>query len=216
MPAFSSLPSLSSPWSSRSCAVLASRYLLREPDAESKPDQPDLTPNFDGIWKAALQTWLPQCLTLFWPATHQRIDWTVAPVFLDKELRRIERFLKKGEKRVDLLAQVALKSGQKALLLLHLEVQAGHIGPHFPERMFHYRIRLYERHPNHALLSCAILLDGTQEQDHGVFHSGGFGDDLTFRFPMVNLAGWRSRMAELEALALGNPFAVVVLAQLTC
>src|SRR5690606_32203871 len=29
-----------------------------------------------------------------------------------------------------------------------------------------------------------------------------------------NLAAWRSRMAELETLALGNPFAVVVLAQL--
>src|SRR5690606_10413666 len=153
-------------------------------------------------------------LAVFWSACHRPIDWRVAVDFLDKELRQIERFLKQGEKRVDLLAQVALKSGQKVLLLLHLEVQAGHIGPHFPERMFRYRIRLYERHPKHALLSCAILLDSAQEQDHDVFHSGGFGDELTFRFPVVNLAAWRSRMAELETLALGNPFAVVVLAQL--
>src|SRR5690606_2942126 len=155
-------------------------------------------------------------LAVFWSACHRPIDWRVAVDFLDKGRRQIERFRKQGEKRVDLLAQVALKSGRKALLLLHLEVQTGHIGPHFPERMFHYRIRLYERYPNHALLSCVILLDGAQDQDHGVFHSGGFGDDLTFCFPVVNLAAWRSRMAELEALAVGNPFAVVVLAQLTC
>lgn len=48
------------------------------------------------------------------------------------------------------------------------------------------------------------------------FHHGGMGDDLTFRFPVVNLAQWRHRMAKLKALAPTNPFAVVVLAQLQC
>ena len=33
---------------------------------------------------------------------------------------------------------------------------------------------------------------------------------------MVNLAGWQSRVAESEALAPANPFAVIVLAQLEC
>ena len=41
---------------------------------------------------------------------------------------------------------------------------------------------------------------------------GGFGDTLTFEFPVANLASWQARVAELEALAPRNPFAVIVLA----
>ncbi|MCK9506796.1 MAG: DUF4351 domain-containing protein [Pigmentiphaga sp.] len=190
-------------------------YRLCEPDPPSGSALPDLTPDFDGIWKIALQTWLPQCLALFWPATHEKINWRVPPVFLDKELQRIARTLKKGEKRLDVLAQLALKQGGKVLLLLHLEVQAGRIELSFPKRMFHYRIRLFERYPQHALLSCAIYLDRDQGDEQGVFQQGGFGDDLTFRFPVINLARWRHRMAELENLASDNPFAAVILAQLT-
>ncbi|MCK9508241.1 MAG: hypothetical protein M0Q54_07365 [Pigmentiphaga sp.] len=190
-------------------------YRLCEPDPTDNNAPRDLTPDFDGIWKTALQTWLPQCLALFWPATHEKINWRVPPVFLDKELQRIARTLKQGEKRLDVLAQLALKQGGKVLLLLHLEVQAGRIELNFPERMFHYRIRLYERYPQHALLSCAIYLDRDQGEEEGVFQRSGFGDDLTFRFPVINLARWRHRMAELEGLALDNPFAAVILAQLT-
>ena len=204
----------SAPWPSRRFVLPSSRYALNEPHVETQANTP--TPDFDGIWKTALQTWLPQCVALFWPDTYQRIDWAVAPVFLDKALRRLERLTKQREKRLDLLAQLALKGGGKALLLLHLEVQAGRISLRFPERMFHYRIRLYERYPGHALLSCAIYLDREHDLGHEVFRTGDFGDELIFRYPVVNLASWRSRMAELEELALSNPFAVVVLAQLAC
>jgi len=64
-------------------------------------------------------------------------------------------------------------------------------------------------------MSCAIYLDRNQSEDQGVFRQGGFGDDLIFRFPVINLASWRHRMAELENLAPDNPFAAIILAQLT-
>ena len=103
------------------------------------------TPDFDGIWKFALQTWLPECMAWFWPDIHAKIDWTAAPIFLDKELRRLHRIIKKGSQQADLLVQLKLKGGGKALLLLHVEVQAGRITVVFTRRMFRYRIHLYER-----------------------------------------------------------------------
>ncbi|MCK9510682.1 MAG: hypothetical protein M0R28_05600 [Pigmentiphaga sp.] len=186
---------------------------MREPIPEEAAT-PELSPDLDGVWKQALQNWLPDCLALFWPKTHQRIDWRVAPVFLDQELRRLDRLLKRGERRVDVLVQVRLKSGGEALLLIHLEVQAGRVGPAFKTRMFRYRIRLFERYPKHTLLSCAILLDRENGSTTETFHSGGLGDELTFRFPVVNLARWRRRLPTLEKLAPTNPFAVIVLALL--
>lgn len=173
-------------------------------------------PDFDGTWKLALQTWLPECMAWFWPDIHANIDWTVAPIFLDKELRRLHRIIKKGSQRVDLLVRLQLKRGGKALLLLHLEVQAGRITVVFAKRMFRYRIHLYERYPDHTILSCAILLDRDTGPDTETFQSGDFGDELIFRFPVVNLARWRHDMAKLAELARTNPFAVVVMAQLEC
>jgi len=171
-------------------------------------------PHFDGLWKEALQLWLPECLALFWPHIHQQIDWTTPPVFLDKELKRLDRILKHGAQHVDLLAQLRLNTGDDALLLLHLEVQAGHIHSGFVVRIFRYRIHLLEKYRDQAILSCAILLDREQGPDTATFRHGGFGDHLIFSFPVVNLAQWRHRMAKLKALAPTNPFVVVVLAQL--
>src|SRR5690606_20668733 len=89
--------------------------------------------HFDGAWKFALQTWLPECLQLFWPDIHAAIDWRHAPVFLDKELKALGRIQRKGVRQVDLLAQVRLKCGNLAVLLIHLEVQAGSVPASFAE-----------------------------------------------------------------------------------
>lgn len=151
---------------------------------------------------------------MFWPDIHERIDWTVPPIFLDKELKQLHRIIKKGAQRVDVLVRLQLKRGGKALLVLHLEVQAGRITVVFTRRMFRYRIHLYEKYPDHTILSCAILLDRESGPDTATFQSGGLGDELLFRFPVVNLARWRHDMAKLEALAATNPFAVVVMVQL--
>ena len=180
----------------------------------SKTTPAPTVPDFDGLWKEALQLWLPECLALFWPHIHRQIAWSTAPAFLDKELKRLDRILKQGAQHVDLLVQVRLKTGKDALLLLHLEVQAGDIHSSFALRIFRYRIHLFEKYRGRPILSCAILLDRELGPDTETFRHGGFGDELTFSFPVVNLAQWRHRMAKLKALAPTNPFVVVVLAQL--
>lgn len=183
-----------------------------EAGSSSKPAGPD----FDGVWKEALQKWLPECIALFWPAIHTLINWSVAPVFLHQELQRLHRVTKHGAKRTDLLVRVHLTAGEPALLLLHLEIKAGRLGKAFHKQMFHYRIILCAKYPDQPILSCAILLDRKTGPEMETFVQGGYGDTLTFEFPVANLAGWHDRVAELEALAPTNPFVAIVLAQLTC
>ena len=172
------------------------------------------SPDFDGVWKEALRQWLPQCLELFWPHVHAQVNWRAPPVFLDKELKQLGRVVKQGARHVDVLAQLRLRNGETALLLVHLEVQGGAIGPSFPERMLRYHVRILERHTDQPLLSCAILLDREHGPDTERYVESAFGCEHSFTFPVVNLAAWRSRVAELHALASYNPMAVVVLAQL--
>jgi len=49
----------------------------------------------------------------------------------------------------------------------------------------------------------------------GLVHTDEYrGQGVRFTFPVVELEDWRARWDELESLAPGNPFAVVVMAQL--
>lgn len=174
------------------------------------------TPDFDGVWKEAIETWLPDCLRLFLPQVYDSIDWDVAPVFLDREMRRLDRILKRGTQHLDKLVQVRLKTGNRALLLIHLEIQAGDVDAVFPTRMFAYYIRLWERHPGQPILPCAVLLDCESESETQRYCCDVLGSRLELTFPVIALGAWRDRMAELQALASTNPFAVLVLAHLEC
>ena len=119
-----------------------------------------------------------------------------------------------GIRHVDVLVQLQLKTGASSLLLIHLEVQAGRVTASFSARMFQYHVRLLELHPGQDILSCAILLDGKTDSFTQTYQRQAAGCELIFRFPVINLAAWRHRMAELKAQASTNPFAVLVLAQL--
>ncbi len=171
-------------------------------------------PHFDGIWKEAVQRWLPECMQLFWPSLHAQIDWSTPPRFDIQELQALHRIYRRGRRSTDLIAVLQLRDGTPALLLMHLEIQAGRAGNVFCQRMFHYRILLHGKYPKRPILSCALLLDRVRGPDMMSYTLGGHGDRLTFEFPVAYLARWRDRVAELELLAAGNPFAVIMLAQL--
>ena len=177
---------------------------------------PAVNPDFDGIWKDALTRWLPDCIALFWPEVHVQIDWHIAPVLLDKELQSLRKINKRGVKYVDHLAQVQLRGGSMALLLIHIEVQAGSVSPNLAQRMMMYRFRLMEKHPRHRHFSCAILLDRAHGADTERYRAAVGNNELLFTFPVINLAKWAARTDELRDIAPKNPFAVVILAQLAC
>ncbi len=176
--------------------------------------------DFDSAWKDALDAYFPQCMALLWPPLHAQIDWRQAPVFLDKELQALTRSRARGRRHVDKLVSVRLLDGQDALVLIHVEIQAGHDAG-FAQRMFTYHVRLREKHPRHPVVGLAVLTgrqafagSAAPPRDRLAYAYGHWGCELHFTFPVVHLEKWRASMDELSALASQNPFAVVVLAQL--
>ncbi len=192
-----------------------------QPQARTAPLQDD----HDSPWKEALEIFFPQALELLAPNLHAELDRTAAPVFLDKELQAIALPGKKGRRFVDKLAQVRLRGGVEAWLLIHVEVerrlrdrQALRL---FAWRMHEYRYRIQARIMRQRGLalpppvySLGILLDNPGVGDHLVHTDEHHGQGVRFTFPVVELEGWRGRWDELESRAPGNPFAVLVMAQL--
>jgi hypothetical protein len=55
---------------------------------------------------------------------HAAIDWTRSPEFLETEARRLGRGLKGQVKRADVVAKVYLRTGEPAVVVIHVEVQS--------------------------------------------------------------------------------------------
>ncbi len=116
-----------------------------------------------------------------------------------------------GRRLADKLVQVWRRDGAEAWVLIHIEVQ-GQEEAAFPQRMFVYHYRLFDRY-NRPVVSLAVLGDDRATWRPNQFTLGLWGCETRFTFPVVKLLDYRSRRAELEASR--NPFATVVLAHLT-
>src|SRR4029077_14802574 len=101
--------------------------------------------NFDTPWKNILDVYFQPFMEIFHPEAAAAIDWTKGYESLDKELNAITKDAEMGGCIVDKLMKVWRKDGNEIWVLLHIEVQdqweAG-----FPERMFVYYYRLFDRY----------------------------------------------------------------------
>jgi hypothetical protein len=166
--------------------------------------------DFDSPWKDALTQYLPDCLALLLPDAHAAIDWERAYQFLDKELQQVAPEAAVGRRLVDALVQVWRRDGSETWVLIHIEVQ-GQEEPDFARRMYGYYARIRDRF-DHPVVSLAILTDERRRWRPDHFRDELWGCAVEFRFPIVKLADYRTRRAELERDP--NPFAVVILAHL--
>ena len=80
--------------------------------------------NDDSLWKGLIEYFFYTMLEVAIPSLFEDADREVAPTFLDKELKRLSRFVPEKARFVDLLVKVPLKSGLDAWVLLHIEVRA--------------------------------------------------------------------------------------------
>ena len=202
-------------------------------DTEQSPSQADTSSaqvvpvkdDQDSPWKDALELFFRQAIELLAPSLHAEIDWSVAPDFLDKELQAITIPDKQVRRFVDKLVRVRLLAGTNAWLLIHVEVERRLRGRQalrlFSWRMYEYRHRIQVRIMRQRQLdlpptvySLGILLESRGIGDHLIHTDEHRGQGVRFTFPVVELESWRDRWGELEALAPGNPFAVVIMAQL--
>lgn len=167
--------------------------------------------DFDSPWKEAMDAWFQPFIVLFFPAVHGLIDWTRPHEFLDAELQRITGDSEIGRRYADRLVRVYSREGVEVWLLLHIEVQ-GRADGEFPERMFQYWYRIYDRYRGVEIVSLALLTNDRAPAGGGLYRQERDGYGIRFRFRVHALPDWEP--AELSARAASNPFAVVALAQL--
>ena len=148
----------------------------------------------DLLWKDLLARFFVPMLRSVLPDLAHDIDDKRDVVFLDKELRRLARFTRRpeggepdGNRFVDLLADVPLRSGENAWILLHAEVQGRGGNEDFPLRMHRYR-GLLEGRCRRPVIALALLIEPlSKPQSSGVYHWEGYGTRVSYEFPVFRI-----------------------------
>lgn len=166
--------------------------------------------DLDSPWKEALEQFLAPFLAFFFRPVHDGIDWKKGYVSLDQELQQLMAGARPRRRLADKLFKVWRNDGREAWLLIHIEVQ-GNKDKDFPERMFVYGYRVYDRH-RRPVVSLAVLSDDDPRWRPDRFETGAWGSALGLRFLTAKLLDYRGREATLERDP--NPFAAIVLAHL--
>ncbi len=172
--------------------------------------QSDTHTDFDSPWKEAVEDLFPAFMGFFFPTIHAAIDWSTGYEFLDKELEKIVRDATLGRRYADKLVKVFLNEGQETWLLIHIEIQ-GYYDTAFPQRMYVYHYRIFDRY-GVEVISLAVLSDDDPAYRPREYRTGRWGCNLLFQFPVVKVLDYGQDWAQLEAEP--NPFAIVVMAHL--
>lgn len=99
----------------------------------------------DSPWKDVVEDLFEAFLFFFFPDIHKDIDFAKGYEFLDKELQQIAGESESGARIVDKLVKVHLVDGTESWLLIHLEIQ-GYQQKKFPERMYTYNYRIFDKY----------------------------------------------------------------------
>ena len=166
--------------------------------------------DYDSPWKEAVARHFESFLAFFFPAVASQVDWSKGYELLESEFRQVVRDAAVGRRTVDVLVRVFLVGGKESWILVHVEVQ-NQMDLQFPERMFVYHYRVYDRY-HRPVVSLAILGDSNPTWRPDRFETGECGCRLSFEFPVAKLLDYESRLPELEQSR--NPFAVMVAAHL--
>ena len=176
--------------------------LVMEPEEKAAyPSRNDL------LWKGIQEELSDDFLRFFFPDADTRFDLQREPEYLDKELEQLfppedEQF---APRHVDKLIRVFTRNGNEASILLHCEVQ-GYEQSEFPERMFRYYSRLWDKY-SCPIAAIAILTDDDKRFRPDRYEQSFMGTSLTYRFNSYKVLDQSA--AELEKSE--NPFAMVIL-----
>jgi len=157
----------------------------------------------DGGWKDIIEDFTEEFFEFYFPEVHAAVDFSVAPKFLDVELREIVPDAAVAGREADRLIEVRLKDGTLEWLLIHVEIQ-GYPDTAFAERMFIYNYRVYDRY-HRDVISLAVLTDSEPEFRPTEYVRELLGCRQTFTFPVVKLIDYAQE--ELEKST--SPFALV-------
>ncbi|MED5073183.1 Rpn family recombination-promoting nuclease/putative transposase [Anoxybacillus geothermalis] len=159
----------------------------------------------DRLFKELITTFFEDFILLFFPQVHEHIDFHHLS-FLSEELFTD---VTAGEKyRVDLLVETKLK-GEDGLIIVHIENQC-YVQPSFPERMFIYFSRLFEKYRTNIVPIAVFSYDAIRDEPSSFTLRLPFGNILHFRFFTVELRkqNWRHYIRN------DNPIAAALLSKM--
>lgn len=166
--------------------------------------------DFDSPWKEALDEFFESFVVFYFPEVHAEIDWSRGHESLDKEFQQLVPEAETGRQTVDKLVRVWLRDGTETWVLLHVEVQTTYESD-FPERVYLYNARVYERYRQDAV-SLVVLVDERPSWRPTFFRRGKLGCVVTIEYPVAKLLDFAGR--EDELLRDTNPFAALTVAHL--
>ena len=166
--------------------------------------------DYDSPWKDILELYFAEFMAFFFPQAHADIDWSRGYESLDAELQQIVRDAELGKRWADKLMKVYRSTGEELIVLIHLEIQ-GHYERDFPQRMYVYNYRLFDKY-NQPIVSLAVLGDDDPNWRPSEYQTELWGCRASLEFPVVKLIDYEPRWSELEADT--NPFAIMVMAHL--
>ncbi|MCX8047273.1 MAG: Rpn family recombination-promoting nuclease/putative transposase [Anoxybacillus gonensis] len=159
----------------------------------------------DRLFKELLTTFFEEFILLFFPHVHEHIDFRHLS-FLSEELFTD---VTAGEKyRVDLLIQTKLK-GEAGIIIIHVENQS-YMQSSFPERMFIYFSRLFEKYRTNILPIAIFSYDFIRDEPSSFTLQFPFLHVLQFQFLAVELRkqNWR------DYIRSENPIATALLSKM--
>jgi predicted transposase YdaD len=162
----------------------------------------------DTLWKGIIESLIVDFLYFFFPNEAHLIDFEKGFIFLDQELAQLFPEAENDKRYIDKLIQVYMKTGEERWFLIHLEVQ-GYFDKFFPERMYIYFYRIWERFRK-DITSLAIFTDKNKGFKPNSFKKSFFGTSLVFKYPFYKVLD--QNVSELKKS--NNPFAIIILATL--
>jgi len=159
----------------------------------------------DRLFKELIQTFFEEFILLFFPHIHEHIDFRHMS-FLSEELFTD---VTAGEKyRVDLLVETKFK-GEDGLVIVHIENQS-YVQLSFPERMFIYFSRLFEKYRKNIVPIAVFSYDTIRDEPSAFMLQFPFGNVLHFQFFTVELRkqNWRNYIRQ------DNPIAAALLSKM--
>jgi predicted transposase YdaD len=162
----------------------------------------------DIILKAVFKDYFTDMLWFLYPDADHIFDKSKAFDFLDKELLELypDRNNKGGTRHVDLLVKVFLIDGIENWLLFHCEIQ-NLTNNDFPQRVYQYNYRLYDRYKI-PIVSLAIFTGEKNQLQPNEYKSNILGTEISFKYKTYQIFDH----TEEQLLDMDNPFAMVVLA----
>nr|WP_216366391.1 Rpn family recombination-promoting nuclease/putative transposase [Geobacillus sp. BMUD] len=157
------------------------------------------------MFKELLSTFFEEFLLLFFPHVYEQVDFRHV-TFLSEE---VFTDVAVGEKhRVDLLVETKLK-GEDGLIIVHIEHQS-YTQPAFPERMFLYLSRLFQKYRRRILPIAIFSYDAIRDEP----------SSFTIQFPFLTVVDFRFLTVELrklpwrEYIRRDNPVAAALLSKM--